>query len=157
MLKTARSPLSLYEATHFSFSSETPGFKRKSSLSFIVFSSHLPAKHQQPLCKQKIFQDITWPSEDAHLTIDMFTYKIYSVISTRVHVSYVANVLKMFTSVFSFATENLAVKVQRFYMLNIYLFIFHLLGIVYYTFHRSSKRTPIIFICLTMSHLNLIL
>ena len=34
----------LYEATHFSFSSETPGFKRKSSLSFIIFSSHLPAK-----------------------------------------------------------------------------------------------------------------
>ena len=43
MLKTARSPLSLYEATHFSFSSETPGFKRKSSLSLIIFSSHLPA------------------------------------------------------------------------------------------------------------------
>ena len=45
-VKTARSPLSLYEATHFSFSSETPGFKRKSSWSLIIFSSHLPAKHQ---------------------------------------------------------------------------------------------------------------
>ena len=76
MLKTATSPLSLHEATHFSFSLETLGFKSKSSLSLIIFSSHSPPKHQQPLCKQKNFQEITWPSEDAHLTIDMFTYEI---------------------------------------------------------------------------------
>ena len=104
MLKTARSPLfSLYEATHFSFSSQTPGFKRKSSWPLIIFSSHSPPKHQQPLCKQQNFQEITSPSEDAHLTINTK----HNVISKRVHVSYVANVFKMFTYFFSFATEKL--------------------------------------------------
>ena len=67
--------------------------------------------------------------------------------------------LKCLLLFFSFATAKLIWRLRcNGFICWIFIYsFFHLLGIVYYTFQRSSKRTPIIFICLTMSHLNLIL
>ena len=55
MLKTARSPLSLYEATHFSFSSQTPGFKHKSSLYHLSCSHHIYLLNITSPCVNKTF------------------------------------------------------------------------------------------------------